>query len=295
MDERSVLVTTGTDFLAAHCIAGLLDAGWRVRVALPSLMRSLDVQEMVSALGADPSSGLGFVEADVDADRGWAKAVDGREAVVHCVSRGVERILDAARGGAVARVIVLGSSVSLAPADGPTVTGINHARLLGPIPTPELLAAADPVRRLLQGRPAAVLPNVFEFVDARDVAELVSTVLEHDDPAALPALLTASAGTVSERLIADQLRDEFDRRCEHIPWVRVPRWWVRALATIRPTWRRAVAPAPAALTGTDARAIGWLPRELDETITDTAESVLELEPPGNLFDTVPAAGVLPLR
>ncbi|EXG82057.1 NAD-dependent epimerase/dehydratase family protein [Cryptosporangium arvum] len=77
-----VLVTGGSGFVGAHTVVRLIDAGHSVRTTVRSLRRVDDVRAMV----ARPGAALTFVEADLAADTGWARAVDGCEYVLHVAS-----------------------------------------------------------------------------------------------------------------------------------------------------------------------------------------------------------------
>lgn len=118
-----VLVTGGTGFVGAHVIVALLRAGHEVRTTVRSLKRADDVRAMVARGGVEAGEGLGFVEADLTRDAGWAEAVAGCEYVMHVASPmppkepehedelivpardGVLRVLRAARDAGVKRVV----------------------------------------------------------------------------------------------------------------------------------------------------------------------------------------------
>lgn len=127
----TVLVTGGSGFIAAHCIAQLLAAGHRVRATVRSLAREADVRAMVAAAGADAGVRLAVVEADLVRDDGWAAAVAGCERVLHLASPfpsdapkhedelivpardGALRVLRAARDAGVVRVVLTSSFAAI--------------------------------------------------------------------------------------------------------------------------------------------------------------------------------------
>lgn len=122
--EKIVLVTGGSGFIAVHCIAKLLTAGYRVRTTLRSLSRQAEVRAMLSQAGVEAGDRLTFIEADLSADAHWSEAVSACTYVLHVASptpnanymhedemivparEGVLRVLRAARDAGVKRVVL---------------------------------------------------------------------------------------------------------------------------------------------------------------------------------------------
>src|SRR5207344_1221456 len=61
MSDEVVLVTGGSGFVAVHCIAQLLDAGYQVRTTVRSLARETDVRGMLATAGVSAGQALSFV------------------------------------------------------------------------------------------------------------------------------------------------------------------------------------------------------------------------------------------
>lgn len=124
MNDKRVLVTGGTGFIAQHCIIALTAAGYQVRTTVRSLRRESEVRQHLKVGGAVPGDRLSFVEADLSADRGWTEAVAGCTHVLHGASPtpsgdqrreedwirpavdGNLRVLRAARDAGVERVVL---------------------------------------------------------------------------------------------------------------------------------------------------------------------------------------------
>lgn len=124
MAGETVLVTGGTGFIAQYCILALLKAGYQVRTTVRSLKREGEVRAMLKEGGAEPGERLTFVQADLGADAGWARAVQGCTYVMHGASPtpsgsqtkledwvrpavdGQLRVLRAARDAGVKRVVL---------------------------------------------------------------------------------------------------------------------------------------------------------------------------------------------
>jgi dihydroflavonol-4-reductase len=124
MDEKLVLVTGGTGFIAQHCMIALLNTGYRVRTTVRDLAREQEVRHNLKVGGAEPGDHLSFVVADLTSDHGWDAAAAGCHYVIHGASPtpsgsqiseedwirpavdGNLRVLRAARGAGVKRVVL---------------------------------------------------------------------------------------------------------------------------------------------------------------------------------------------
>lgn len=129
--SETVLVTGGSGYLGAQCIARLLQDGYAVRTTLRSLSRVDEVRETVRKAGAPANGELSFVEADLTRDDNWAAAVEGCRYVLHVASpfpaenpadeneliiparEGALRVLRAARDAGVKRVVLTSSFAAI--------------------------------------------------------------------------------------------------------------------------------------------------------------------------------------
>ena len=123
MTDR-ILVTGGTGYVAAWCIAALLERGYRVRTTVRSLAREATVRAAVTRAGVSDER-LELVVADLLSDDGWDDAVAGCAGVLHVASPltatsdeeavirpavdGTLRVLRAARDAGVRRVVYTSS------------------------------------------------------------------------------------------------------------------------------------------------------------------------------------------
>ncbi|NVM95815.1 SDR family oxidoreductase [Arthrobacter wenxiniae] len=131
MGNELVLVTGGSGFLGAHCIARLLRDGYRVRTTVRSLNRQADVLALLRRAGVDPDGRLTFAAATLTDDAGWPAAMDGAAFVLHTASPfpavqpkdpdelivpardGALRALAAAREAGVRRVVLTSSFAAI--------------------------------------------------------------------------------------------------------------------------------------------------------------------------------------
>lgn len=122
--ETTVLVTGGSGFVGAYCLAQLLEKGYQVRTTLRSLSKQEEVLDMLREAGIGSFEKLSFVEADLTADKNWNRAVAGCDFVLHVASPiflrlpknedemirpavdGTLRVLRAARAAGVKRVVM---------------------------------------------------------------------------------------------------------------------------------------------------------------------------------------------
>lgn len=86
MNDKLVLVTGGTGFIAQHCILALLREGYEVRTTVRSLSRKAEVRSNLKTGGAEPGERLTFIKTDLSEDTGWAEAAAGCTYVLHGAS-----------------------------------------------------------------------------------------------------------------------------------------------------------------------------------------------------------------
>jgi len=152
-NEKLVLVTGGSGFIAVHCILQLLKAGYRVRATLRSLDREAGVRAMLHEGGVYADDRLTFIEADLSSNAHWPETMKGCAYVLHVASptpkldfkhedemiiparEGVLRVLRTARDAGVKRVVltsaigavVYGHPNQTAPFDETTWTNTDKA------------------------------------------------------------------------------------------------------------------------------------------------------------------------
>lgn len=142
-DER-VLVTGGSGYIAGRCIAQALDAGWRVRTTVRDPAREAGLRARLGGL-APAAERLEVVTADLGADEGWSAAASGCAYVLHVASPfpavsprddeelvrpardGALRVLAAARGAGVRRVVMTSSTAAVAYGRGGRDTPFTEA------------------------------------------------------------------------------------------------------------------------------------------------------------------------
>ncbi|SFM83809.1 dihydroflavonol-4-reductase [Chitinophaga sp. YR627] len=85
-NNKLVLVTGGSGFIASYCMIALLHAGFKVRASLRSLKKADEVKAMLRQGGIQSFDALSFVTADLQDERSWEAAVKDCTYVIHVAS-----------------------------------------------------------------------------------------------------------------------------------------------------------------------------------------------------------------
>ncbi|MFG2598654.1 NAD-dependent epimerase/dehydratase family protein [Streptomyces sp. NPDC048462] len=269
--SETVLVTGGSGYVAGWCAVELLRRGYRVRATVRADGRARAVREAVAA-EVDPGERLEFAIADLTADEGWDAAVAGVDHVLHVASPlggavadgsdamiapardGALRVLRAATGAGVRRVVMTSAANTASPSSYAT-EGVTDETLWTDPDDPTLI----PYRRskTLAERAA------WDFMAGYDGPTELATVL----PGAVfgPILATGTIGSVGivQRMLAGSMSgvprigleivDVRDLADIHIRAMTSPRAaGERFLATGEFTWMRDMARALREELGQDA-------------------------------------------
>jgi nucleoside-diphosphate-sugar epimerase len=215
------------------------------------------VRAMLRAGGASEDAKLTVCQADLQQDAGRREAVEGCDYVLHVASPtltslpknddemvvpardGVLRVLRAAREAGVKRVVLTSAFGAV---------GMGH-------------------------------PEKSGYVDVRDVADLHLRAMT-DPAAAGERFLAISGHSLWVREIAAILRDRLGDRASKVPTRELPVWTARALARVNPGLRLLRPQLGRNFDATSEKArrvLGWSPRPIEDTIADTAESLLALK------------------
>jgi dihydroflavonol-4-reductase len=205
-------VTGATGFIAGHCIAELLTHGYAVRGTVRNV-RTADVAHLYELVRRTGGS-LELVEASLDADAGWAEAVDGCTCVWHLASpvpatvprdesevirpavNGTLRVLRAAATNGTVRRVVMTSSTDAIVHGHPRTDQVRteadwtHVENAAPYPKSKLYAekaawdfVADRRLELVTINPGLVLGPLLH-AEQKTSMEVISLLLAHKLPAA---------------------------------------------------------------------------------------------------------------
>jgi len=152
---------------------------------------------------------------------------------------------------------------------------VNPTVILGPTLSDDTSASLEVVQRLLKGMPA--MPRLsFGFVDVRDVADLELRAMS--SPEAGGERFVANTQTMWMADVARMLREKLGGRASKVPTRIAPDVLVRAMAVfdggIR-SFKSSLGKTTEYRTTKAHDLLGWSPRPIDDTIVETAESLIE--------------------
>ena len=154
---------------------------------------------------------------------------------------------------------------------------INPSVVLGPVWSRDYSASVVVVRKLLDGSLSACPDVGFGVVDVRDVADLHVRALRA--PGMAGERFIASGRFIKLREVADILRAELGPQARKVTTRNAPDWLVRVAALFNPV-ARAVVGELGSVRNQDAThaktVLGWTTRPVEQSIVDTARSLLAL-------------------
>ncbi len=159
---------------------------------------------------------------------------------------------------------------------GPELAVINPTGIFGPSLGPQLSGSVRLVKSMLEGRMPAVPRVFFGVVDVRDVVDLHLRAMTGPD-AAGQRFLAVGGPAMSFLDVAQVLRRRLGEAAARVPSVELTDEEVIAAAPSNPALREAVGRLGRVPRISNAKArtvLGWQPRDTEDTIVDTAESLI---------------------
>lgn len=249
MEERGlVLVTGGSGYIAGFCIAQLMRESWRVRTTVRWLKRGEAVHAALSKL-AEPGDQLAFVVADLNSDAGWAEAVAGCDYVLHIAaplpsgrSRSDDDLVRPARDGAL-RVLTAARSA-----------GVKR------------VVMTSSIAAIAYGHGSRQTP--FTEADWSDDTNLADTSAYE------------RSKTIAERAAWAWMKQHGTQRPDlgrRVPTRRLPDWMLKFGSLFDPMLREHLFELGKKRPVSNEKArvvLDWSPRPTDETVIDTADSLV---------------------
>jgi dihydroflavonol-4-reductase len=131
---------------------------------------------------------------------------------------------------------------------------------------------------MLDGAPPRLIRLAYALVDVRDVVDLHLRAMLHPAAAGERFLATAGEAMTMEQ-IAHILRDRLGNAASRVPTKTLPDWAVR-VAGLFSAPARQFAPSLGTVRRSSnekaKRILGWAPRPVEQTVVETAESLLRL-------------------
>lgn len=271
---ETIVLTGVSGFIAKHVALAALNRGHSLRGTLRSLDRADEVRAALKPqlTAPDALDRLSFHPADLERDAGWAEAMAGATALIHCASPFPLAQPKAAQAAGVGRVVLTSSTVAvlnegkdslqdeddwcdlhrpgttayarsktlaeraawdLARSSGLRLTTVNPGLVVGPPLDGQFGSSLDLMLRILKGRDPMLPPIGFPFVDVRDVAEMHLRALERPETAGRRYI--AAAGSITLADVGRLFKSLYPTR--RIPTREAPRVIVRLLALTDPSVR----------------------------------------------------------
>lgn len=164
-------------------------------------------------------------------------------------------------------------------AEGGTMefVSVNPSLVLGPLQSGDFSTSLEAIKKLLEGSVPG-LPNFgFGIVDVRDVADMHVRCLTSPDMAGERFICSGPFMTMSD--IAKVLREGLGKQARKVPTRRLPNWAVRIAALFDPMVRQVLGELGNRRESPPDHArekLGWIPRPADQSILDTARSMIAL-------------------
>jgi nucleoside-diphosphate-sugar epimerase len=155
---------------------------------------------------------------------------------------------------------------------------VNPVGVLGPVLGPDYSTSILMVQRFMDGAVPGCPRLSFGLVDVRDVVDLHIRAMSN--PAARgERFLAVASDDVAMVDIARVLRSRMGAAARRVPTRKVPDWLVRVAALRDPAVRQILPELgkPKRASSEKARRLlGWSPRPYEESVVDTAESLVRL-------------------
>jgi dihydroflavonol-4-reductase len=153
---------------------------------------------------------------------------------------------------------------------------INPVGIFGPVLGRDISASIGIIKAMLEGKMPGLPDVYFGVVDVRDAADLHIRAMA--SPAAAGKRFLAVAGpALSMADVADILRRRLGEAASRVPTKKLPSWQVR-LAALFDAKARQTAPNLGKRRNSSnekaRRILGWTPRDSEEVIVATAESLI---------------------
>jgi dihydroflavonol-4-reductase len=152
---------------------------------------------------------------------------------------------------------------------------VNPGAIIGPALSDDVSFSLQLIERLLKGMPA--VPRLgFSFVDVRDVADLHVRAVEQEAARGKRFIATDRFMWMTD--VGAVLKERLGERARKVPTRTAPDLMVKAMALFDPSVRTILSDLGERPEYSSARArdeLGWSPRPLEDSITETAESLIE--------------------
>jgi nucleoside-diphosphate-sugar epimerase len=155
---------------------------------------------------------------------------------------------------------------------------VNPGLVLGPLLSDDFSPSLEAVKRVLAGAYPALPDLGFNLVDVRDVADLHIRALTAPDISGERFMAVAPHGFLKLAQIGAVIRERLPDHARKVPTRKMPSWAMRIIALFDPVIRQFTAELGKVRHAEPTHAVkvlGWAPRPAEDSIVDTALSLIE--------------------
>ncbi len=161
--------------------------------------------------------------------------------------------------------------------DGMELAVVNPTGVLGPVLSDDFSHSIQNIKQMLNGQMRACPQIISPYVDVRDVADL------HFKAMTIPQangqrFIAASGEALSLLQTATILKEKLGKAADKVPTTELPNWFVKVLSIFNKKIR-AVTPylgmVKRASNEKAVKMLGWKPRSVEQSIIDTANSLIK--------------------
>ena len=155
---------------------------------------------------------------------------------------------------------------------------VNPGLVLGPLLSQDFSPSLEAVKRVLEGAYPALPDLGFNLVDVRDVADLHIRALTAPDISGERFMAVAPHGFLKLMQIAAVLRKRLPEHAGKVPTRKMPSWIMRIIALFDPVIRQFIGELGKVRHAEPTHAVkvlGWAPRPAEDSVVDTARSLIE--------------------
>lgn len=156
---------------------------------------------------------------------------------------------------------------------------VNPGLVLGPVLSGDFSPSLEAVKRVLEGAYPALPDFGFNLVDVRDVADLHVRALTAPNLAGERFMAVAPHGFMMLGRIGAVLRERLPEHAGKVSTRTMPNWIMRVVALFDPTVRQFISELGKVRHAEPTHAVkvlGWAPRPAEDSVVDTARSLIEL-------------------
>ena len=162
--------------------------------------------------------------------------------------------------------------------EGMELVVVNPVGVFGPVLGKDVGTSVQVVKKLMEGSIPGCPQVSFGVVDVRDIADLHIRAMNDPNAKGKRFLGVADDGVLSFLDIAKIIKAKRPEHAKKVPTIQLPNFLLRLIAWFDPSVRQILPELGRKITISNEKAksqLGWKPRSPEESIVDTADSLLK--------------------